>query len=206
MADKDTKRPARIALKVGPAIKQGARIILPVGAGGLASVVGGSIARRIDAVASFADTPIKAAVVDAAAGSLLSSIGLMVFAKITTTKRAISLAPFVFAGAIGVPVMRAAAPMVVDTVMRAVDGLMSFGSPAPAPAVGAAPAGRFLPAGAYANMNAGLQGLLPPAGAYANLDAGLQGRLPAGWGDVGGPNFGPGNMAANRLPAGLIRL
>lgn len=199
--DGKKKKPLKLQLK--PALMTGLKFAAPIGAGALASVVGGGLVRAFSPTAdAFSDTPTKTAAIDAAAGAVLAGAGLFAYGKLTTPKKAVDAAPLVMAGAIGIPVFRALAPMVMGYVEQGISMLMGDAAPA------------ALPAGAYADIGSGLQGRLPagwsplPGGPYADIDSGLQGRLPGGptWGSPSTTYYGPGNTTGNRLPAGPQRV
>lgn len=183
MSDKKTKR-----MQLGPAVRAGLKVGLYVGAGGVAAMAGGRLARSIDAVAAFADTPEKGAIVDAAAGTAISAIGARVVFRKNPEKRRAAL-PFLVGGAL----LAAVAPVVGPRIASALDDLMARVLPG-APSTP--------PGGLYADPYDGLGGALPsavldmtPGGFFADEANGLGGRLP------GGLFFDENSPAGNRLPS-----
>lgn len=137
--------------------------------GAVVARAAGAIARRVPAIASFATTPYKAALVDAGAGLLASFIALAIFAKVgKRPAAAVALAPFVFGGV----VVGAVAPLVSDRATAALTDLASRipglrGSLPASPT----PGGGLLGDGVLAGD------MVVPGGMYADPSQGLGGEL-----------------------------
>lgn len=190
----------RMALNL-KVVSQGAKVAAVVGAGAVAAKVGGRAVMRLSSGAtSYAldtanggkNAARNTALVEAGAGLAVDAVVLLLVGKVAKQPQmAKAMAPFLVGGTL----MAAAAPVVADRVVDAIDGVMAKLTPGKAPP----PAGYYGPGGFYADPAEGLAGALP-GGMYGEPALGLAGALPGGiWAEQRGQPFIGGSLSG-RLP------